>query len=313
MAAFNDCIDDLGMDDLHWTGPTFSWSNKRVGIHRIDCKLDRVMVNDFWLTSFPSSSATFDTPGISDHSHISLSVQPYTSFGPKPFKYFDMWSSHPTFLTTVKDAWEKPVQAFSSPLIAFARKLRNVKESLKVWNSNIFGNISLQVQDCKDRLSSIQLQIQLDPLNCQLAADEKAASHDLSVLLSQEESFLWQKARIKWLELGDSNSAYFHGSLKSRSNFNAILQLAGPDGSPITNVKDIKDMAASYFKDLFNGPPGAADSIPNDLLKKFIPIELIQSLGAIPLEEEITTAIHSFKLNCAPGPDGFSMGFFLAS
>ncbi|XP_043725957.1 uncharacterized protein LOC122672561 [Telopea speciosissima] len=243
MAAFNDCIDDLGMDDLRRTGPMFSWSNKRAGSYHIDCKLERIIVNDNWLASFPSSSATFDTPGISDHSPISLSIQPYNPFGPKPFKYFDMWSSHPTFLATVKDAWDKPVQAFSSPLIAFARKLRNVKEALKDWNTNTFGNISQQVQDCKDKLSTIQLQIQSDILNCQLAANEKVASQDLSVLLSQEESFLRQKARIKWLELGDSNSAYFHRSLKSRTNVNSILQLAGPDGSPVTTVKDIKDMA----------------------------------------------------------------------
>ncbi|XP_043697151.1 uncharacterized protein LOC122647921 [Telopea speciosissima] len=254
MAAFNDCIEDLGMDDLRWTDPTFFWSNKRAGSSRIDCKLDRVIVNENWLASFPSSYAIFDTHGISDNSPISLSIHPYNSFAPKPFKYFDMWSSHPTFLTTVKDAWDKPVQAFSSPLIPFTRKLRNVKSTLKVWNINSFGNISQHVQECKDKFAAIQLQIQSDNLNCQLTA-----ALELSLLLSQEESFLRQKSRIKWLELGDSNSAYFHRSMKSRSNFNSILQLVALDGSPVTNVKDIKDMAVNYFKDLFTGSLDAAD------------------------------------------------------
>ncbi|XP_043700095.1 uncharacterized protein LOC122650777 [Telopea speciosissima] len=197
MAAFNDCIEDLSLGDLRWTGPPFSWSNKRAGPARIACKLDRILVNESWLASFPSSSSNFDPPGISDYSPIALSIQPNNSFGPKPFKYFDMWSKHPSFLSIVKDAWYKPVQAFSSPLLVLARKLRNVKNTLKSWNLSTFGNVSQNVKDCQDKLANIQIQIQMDNFNDQLATDEKATALELSLLLNQEESFLKLKSRIK--------------------------------------------------------------------------------------------------------------------
>ncbi|XP_043696965.1 uncharacterized protein LOC122647676 [Telopea speciosissima] len=253
MNAFNDCIEDIAANDLRWTGFPLTWSNKRAGNSRIACKLDRVLVNEEWLTSFPSSHASFENLGISDHSPISLAIQPFTSFGPKPFKYFDMWSSHPTFLPVVLEAWQKPVLAFSTPLRAFSKRLKNVKAALKDWNLNIFGDITLQVKECKDRLASIQSRLQSDLLNDSLAIEEKEVSIQLSSLLAREESFLKQKSRIKWLDLVDSNSTYFHRSVKARVNSDSVVQLTRQDGSVVNTVKDIKDMAVQHFKGIFTG------------------------------------------------------------
>ncbi|XP_043694582.1 uncharacterized protein LOC122645335 [Telopea speciosissima] len=209
------------------------------------------MVNEEWLSAFPSSHVNLDSPDISDHSTISLAIQSFPSFGLKPFKYFDTWASHPSFLTIVVQAWEKPVTAFSSPLIAFSRKLKNVKAAFKDWNSNTFGNISQQVLECKDRLGSIQIRLQSDHCNGALADEEKATSLELSSLLAREESFQKQKSRIKRLELGDSNSAYFHRSLKAKVNANSIFHLTAQDGSIVSTVKGIKDLAVQHFKGLF--------------------------------------------------------------
>ncbi|XP_043697542.1 uncharacterized protein LOC122648386, partial [Telopea speciosissima] len=311
--SFNECIEDMGVNDLRWTGFPLTWCNKRAGSNRISCKLDRVMVNEEWLSAFPSSHANFDNPDISDHSPISLAIQPFPSFGPKPFKYFDMWASHPSFLTTVIQAWEKPVTAFSSPLITFSKKLKNVKAALKDLNSTTFGNISQQVLDCKDRVGSIQIRLQSDHCNGALADEEKVTSLELSSLLAREESFLKQKSRIKWLELGNSNSAYFHRSLKDKVNANSIVHLTAQDGSIVSTVKDIKDLAVQHFKGIFTSSQLSSPPIPNGLLNKLIPSTLLDSLSSIPNKDEIVAAIHSLKVSGAPGPDGFSMGFFLAA
>ncbi|XP_043697193.1 uncharacterized protein LOC122647971 [Telopea speciosissima] len=256
------------------------------------CKLDRIMVNEEWLSAFPSSHANLDSPDISDHSPISLAIQPFPSFGPKPFKYFDMWASHPSFLTTVLQAWEKPVTAFSSPLIAISRKLKKVKQVFKDWNSNTFGNISKQILECKDRLGSIQIRLQLDHCNGALA-DEEKASLELSCLLAREESFPKQKSIIKWLELGDSNSAYFHRSLKAKVYANSIVHLTALDGSIVSTVKGIKDLVVQHFKGLFTSSQLASPPIPNGLLNKFIPSALHDSLSSIPNEDQIAAAFLS--------------------
>ncbi|XP_043696723.1 uncharacterized protein LOC122647366 [Telopea speciosissima] len=287
MDSFSECIEDIGANDLSWTGFPLTWSNKRAGPNRIACKLDRVLVNEEWLTSFPSSHAYFDNPGISDHSPISLTIKPFSSFGPKPFKYFNMWSSHFTFKPLVLEAWNKPVFSFSNPLLAFSKRLKNVKAALKAWNLNTFGNINLQVANCKDRLASIQLRLHSDLHNGSLAVEEKEISSELASVLAREESFMKQKSRIKWLDLGDSNTAYFHRSVKARANANSISQLYLPDGSLVTRVNGIKDLAVQHFKDLFSSHQVDHSPIPDHLLNKFVDPELHASLCAIPKEEEM--------------------------
>ncbi|XP_042489542.1 uncharacterized protein LOC122069553 [Macadamia integrifolia] len=221
-----------------------------------------------------------------------------------------MWSSHPDFSSVVKEAGLKPVQTFSTPLIALSRKLKNVKEALKIWNTNIFGNISSLTTDCKNRLSSIQACLQIDHLNSSLTEGEKAETAILSSLLAQEESFLRQKARINWFKLGDSNSSYFHRSLKARNNFNSITMLASPHGTHVSKVDETKEVATNHFNNLFNPVASLVLHIPEGLINKLVPNDVVPTVWAIPSDEEITAAIKSHKSSKAPGPDGFSMGFF---
>ncbi|XP_042482908.1 uncharacterized protein LOC122063269 [Macadamia integrifolia] len=130
--AFNNCLDNINMNDLRWSDANLTWQNRRSGADRIACKLDRALVNEAWPTHYPASFATFDAPTISDHCPISLHAYPSSSFGPKPFKFFDMWTLHLNFSSIVYDAWNLPVKAFSSPLIALSKKLENVKSALKL-------------------------------------------------------------------------------------------------------------------------------------------------------------------------------------
>jgi len=45
LIEFNDCLHDAGLLDMKLTGPLFTWFNSSVGDSRIECKLDRVLIN----------------------------------------------------------------------------------------------------------------------------------------------------------------------------------------------------------------------------------------------------------------------------
>lgn len=45
-----------------------------------------------------------------------------------------------------------------------------------------------------------------------------------------EETIAKQKSRVKWLQLGDSNSAYFFACMKNRTATNQIRRLVTTDG-----------------------------------------------------------------------------------
>lgn len=57
-----------------------------------------------WLSLFPLFETKFLLPGIFDHFPSITTVGRSQGGKPKPFKFFDMWIEHPTFLDVVKDA-----------------------------------------------------------------------------------------------------------------------------------------------------------------------------------------------------------------
>ncbi|XP_028111135.1 uncharacterized protein LOC114309562 [Camellia sinensis] len=71
---FNYSILQAGFDDISYSGCHFTWANKQVDGHYIASKIDRVLVNDNWLKTFPFSHAQFCLSGPSDHSPAILSI-----------------------------------------------------------------------------------------------------------------------------------------------------------------------------------------------------------------------------------------------
>ncbi|XP_070020234.1 uncharacterized protein [Nicotiana sylvestris] len=55
-----------------------------------------------------------------------------------------------------------------------------------------------------------------------------------------EESIYKQKSRVKWLKLGDTNSAYFFASMKGRRTQNQITKLTNSNGDVLTDGKSIE-------------------------------------------------------------------------
>ncbi|GKC34214.1 hypothetical protein Tco_1046598, partial [Tanacetum coccineum] len=89
--------------------------------------------------------------------------------------------------------------------------------------------------------------------------------------LIMEERFLKQKAKIEWLRVGDSNSAYFHKAVKGRVS-RSIIDVVSD--SNVTN-QEVKDAIFSMGNDKSPGPDGyttaffkeAWDVLANDVTR----------------------------------------------
>ena len=78
----------LEMQDHAYNGPLFTWSNHQDSTF-LAKKLDRVLINDSWLSLFPHSRVEFLPPELSDHCPALIQLDsPYCST-PKPFKFFN--------------------------------------------------------------------------------------------------------------------------------------------------------------------------------------------------------------------------------
>lgn len=185
---FNAAIERAGLVEPRWEGAAFTWTNKVIGPRRVTCKLDRVLINHEVLSRFQDVLATTGNCGFSDHAPIVLQLNHNGSQSPKPFRFFNMWTSHNSFLKTVEEAWK--IRVIGNPMYQVTQKLKAVKAALKAWNLQVFGK-------CKNpkskELDRIKAQLAYDQDNAQLAIDEAAKIDELNAALDVEESFYRQK------------------------------------------------------------------------------------------------------------------------
>ena len=273
--------------------------------------MDRALVNQGWLDKFPTSYAEFLPPGISDHSPIVIHVVTPARKKGTPFRFYNYWTSLDRFSAIVHDIWSRPIDGnFQFQL---CHKLRNLKGGLKTLAKDSRGREKLLADLAREKLMHCQQDLESQPSNTSLRAQEKLLMGDFLEALRVEEEVMRQKSRIQWLEAGDRNTAYFHNSIKNRRNRKRIVSLIQPNGLQTITEDATKFEAIRYFKSMLgstiNTPsPGVIEL--RSIIQKRISNEHVTFLESIPTIEEIKDTMFSLHSNKAPGPDGFNAFFF---
>ncbi|XP_028057938.1 uncharacterized protein LOC114261824 [Camellia sinensis] len=290
---FNKCIQSSDLTNLFYIGCQFTWANKRGDGAFIASKLNRVLVNETWLTKFPHSCASFLPSSISDHSPGLLDIDPNVKSLIKPFKFFDFWGDHEDFVPSVSGVWCKYIRG--SPMFRICQKLKALKPILKDMNKKEYSEISTRVTHAKASLESAQIKLDKDPLN------------------TVEEGFAHQKSRVQWLGLGDRNSRFFFRSIKGNINRNKIHCVTLSSGEKLSKAKDVcrsfvknfTDIFGTKFNDTYNG----LERLHGLVNKKVSPDQFVM-LSKEVTDTEIKDTFWSLKANKAPGPDGYPTSFF---
>ncbi|KHN42743.1 hypothetical protein glysoja_030226, partial [Glycine soja] len=143
----------------------------------------------------------------SDHCPIILRST-VIDWGPKPFRVLDCWLSDSSFKETVKNCW------LSSRLpgwggFVLKEKIKILKQKLKIWNKESYGDTLKKVIKIEEELNKLEE----ETIHRQLSAEEESKRKQLQealwVAAHAHESLLRQKARLRWIKLGDCNSRYF--------------------------------------------------------------------------------------------------------
>ncbi|KAJ8749245.1 hypothetical protein K2173_018724 [Erythroxylum novogranatense] len=156
---------------------------------------------------------------------------------PSSFKFQNMWIRHPTFQSTVAASWEMPQEGYG--MYRFSRKLRRLKEVLKHWNKDVFGNVFDRVRQAEATVKSLEqifdsTQADVDLVNL------KSSQANLFQALAAEEDFWRQKARAKWLQEGDRNTQFFHSSVLAKRSRLHISKLKNDQGDWMEDSHTLK-------------------------------------------------------------------------
>ncbi|KAF9590944.1 hypothetical protein IFM89_000489 [Coptis chinensis] len=136
MNDFRDFMNNNQLMEVPNSGFQLTWWNKQVGDFKILGKLDRMLCNVNWSSTFPGWKYKVVSRIGSDHSPLmggSISIPRPNNM---PFKFFNMWCSHPKFKDVVMESWQEPLSGHS--LYILTQKLKRLKAVLKKWNKETF-------------------------------------------------------------------------------------------------------------------------------------------------------------------------------
>jgi hypothetical protein len=199
------------------------------------------------------------------------------------------------------------------PMYQLYVKLRSVKAVLKKQNVACYGNLKQKVVQARDNLDLAQKEVIASFGRADCLLKERECLHAYVSITKAEESFLKQKARNQWLQLGDQNNSFFHRSLKIKNARSTITHLWDEQGQRVDEVEQIKLVAENFYKKLLGTDQLLFNESKAARLRQLIPVAIPDD-KAVLLEKEITEeenrdTIFHMKTNKAPWPDGFLLIF----
>lgn len=252
MTDFRNTLTQLGLFDLRFLGPLFTWSNKCPTLP-IAKNLDRFLVNHPWIASHPHSLASFLAPEISDHcpAILDLAVD-LPRAGTKPFKFYNFLTKHPDFCQLVGTDWNQ-LGGTVLNLSHLCWKLKQIKRVLKKLNRDNFSNIQERVRETNMLLQTVQVKALTNPSSTNFE-EEKIVTTKLVFLRSIEESYFRQRSHICLLKEGDHNTSFFHRLTQVRNSNNSIYSFCLANGDIISDPIAMGQIAISHFKNILASP-----------------------------------------------------------
>ncbi|PNX89254.1 cysteine-rich receptor-like protein kinase, partial [Trifolium pratense] len=163
-------------------------------------------------------------------------------------------------------------------------------------------NIEKTVKDIND----IEGLLGGDDMDVELTRRE-GLNKDFWRQLHLKESLLKQKSRTRWVKEGDSNTRYFHESIKSRRRRNQLVALKDEDHW-VQGVKEVKGFVKNFFENNFKENWENRPNL-NGITFHSLSDEDNFSLMAPFTVDEVRDVIWSSDGNKSPGPDGFNFNF----
>ena len=180
--------------------------------------IDRTLVSVDWVDHFGNVSQMVLLRVISDHCPLLVEASG-VGLGRCAFKFENMWLKVEGFVKRVKQWWEG-YSFMGSPSFVLAQKLKALKEDLKKWNKEEFGDLAFRKKCLLAKLLGLDVKEELlGLLNVEQSYCTQVKG-DIATLAALEETFWRQKSRAQYVKEGDNNTRFFHRLANSHRRAN---------------------------------------------------------------------------------------------
>ncbi|KAL0444845.1 UNVERIFIED_CONTAM: hypothetical protein Slati_2207200 [Sesamum latifolium] len=285
MDDFATFLNDTGLVVLPARGAIFTWHNCSDGVRSLWKKLDRMLVNDRWLLLWPNTTCFNATPRTSNHSPLVLHGAASRKDG-RCFRFDNYLAKSPGFIDLVRSVWEHPI--VGTPMYSITRKVKALKLKFRAKRKEK-GDLTANVIQAKGFLDTIQRLMETDH------------SNDLLILLERMARLVLLKATL--LE-------------HRRRAAQKIFQITSDSGARISDEPGVAGEFVRFYTSLLGGQ-SRHHHINLMFLQAWaryvIPTEEGEAMTRPIIREEVKEAFFDIAEDKAPGPDGYSAGFFKAA
>ncbi|GJT17383.1 putative RNA-directed DNA polymerase, eukaryota, reverse transcriptase zinc-binding domain protein [Tanacetum coccineum] len=301
---FNSFIVDSGLVEINLGGCHYTWCHKSA---KKMSKLDRFLVSENLLNTSPHITAVSLDRFLSDHRPILLRER-YVDYGPTPFNFFHYWLDMEGFNKVVEDAWNSYSGKEYNAMRYLMGKFKHLKRKIQEWN------VLNKAGANRDKAQYIRDLVDIDGIiDCGKRREDDVIKRaeiinkiqKIDELNSKE---LAQKIKIKWAIEGDENSSFFHGMLNKKRT-NTSIRGVMVDGIWVDDPHKVKNEFMEHFSTRFCNPGNKGASIQMEFPKKISDTQL-REIESEVTNEEIKKAVWDCGTEKAPGPDGFTFGFY---
>ena len=299
MHAFRVLVKQCGFIDLGYSGPAYTWTNRRyTSKPTLEC-LDRCLANADWCNIFPNSNV-FNLPIIfSDHAPILLSTDGQYRKPKRNFKFENWWLMENDFHVHAKNVWS------SSKNKLFHNRITNLAGALRKWCRK-----KKPIQQELDYLGEQIRNIQMQPTQVHDFPLEASLVSRYEQNMVKLTEYYQQRAKKHWAINGDRNTTFFHHAVLKRRRKNRIASIKDDNNVVHVEPDAIANVFIQYFKNLFS-------SSNNNHGRPYIHSGRPSIEGdytySVPDKKEIWETLRAMRRNASPGPDGFNVAFYIGA
>jgi hypothetical protein len=293
-----------------------TWRNMRSGEARVEKHIDRFLVAETLLEEAFQVRQWIGAGGISDHCPLWLVLEGGPKKPPSPFKFNATWLEDESFRDLVKKHWRPFDSRTGTPAgVHFAKNLKTIKALTIPWAKEKRQNEERELQATEEQLEAFYQEADEGLLTDITKNNIKTLEARRKQLLAEQEATWRLKSRAIWLEQGDENTKFFHAFSKGQKASNTIWNMKDPEGRTLSTFPELAELGKNHFKTLYK-----ADQREN--IAKIVKLALYypsfvneqnnRDLYSEVSASELKETIGSFQKDKIPGPDGWTIEFYLA-
>ena len=287
----------------------YSWmrTNPQITASRLDYALvseglDSNCVNTMYL------------PGIkTDHRAFYLAIdQIFSQRGPGFWKFNNLLLEDIDFLNKMNSNILENVESsehlepidrwlfIKKQMITLAKSFAKSKAGEK---SLIISQLSEQILELENKIVLQQIPREADTA---LLIQSK---QDIEELLEEKARGAMFRAKVRWQEYGERTTKFFFNLEKARYNAKVCNKIIQPDGSLVTDSKEVKELQRNFYQDVYRAEACDQMELVNNTTIH-VPKEIVKSHQSPFTIIELTTAIKQLQRHKTPGISGLTADFY---